>query len=143
DTAIQVRVPPSCRQQSFTVRDRLVDEIRDEFRPAIFRIDAGDEKRGTAYLISATGYFLTAAHVVLNKDGTPIDGLTAAGRGLSGLPLRIVKHLDDQGIDVALIHVNPSTFGRIRPLDISLSVPAENSRIYSIGYGRDYGLRVQ
>lgn len=141
-TAAQDVPPPSCRQSSFAPRNKDRRTIGEEYKSAVFAIQLEDELKGTGFLIDASGYALTAAHVVI-EDGKPVSGLNAFLQSGQVVKFDVVKSLLGEGIDAALLRLESSKLRGIRPIDVGLSAPPLESTVYTIGRGRPGGARVQ
>lgn len=114
--------PSSSPHQSLSAR-----QIVDDASPAIVRIEAGEGKVGTGFIVNGTGLIATNLHVIegeskirvkLFKDATEYPVITIAGV--------------DRGHDLALVWIQPKKQLPILHLGDSGQVSA-GDRVYAIG----------
>jgi S1-C subfamily serine protease len=105
----------------------------------------GDSGSGTGYLIdSSRGYIVTAFHVVhAALPDTPIKvrfpSSAFASQTFTAKLVRSLGHLQQDGTvagtDLALLQLQPGdSLSTVRPVDISLQYPGQDTLLYSLGF---------
>lgn len=111
-------------------------KIRTDFDGAILHLRLDGEPSGTGYLIdSERGYILTASHVVANADSK--RKITAESRRTFGKALQVTIDKPLPEHDAALLRlVDPAQVKGVQAIDVSLSIPNEDTLLYATGYPR-------